>query len=268
MIETLEQIQTSQITIEELSNSKIYKAGSGIQFPSPIEIIEPIFNSLSKLNGNCKYEVKIGERVENANEDGSINTAFSRWGVEFTLPPIYDPILADLADSSTSKLGLLVALDTQKPIVKVYSGKRVSSCTNMTVFNADNIHTEDLLGGELERIYKKAQSYLEGIEKDNEEYVRTITMLKTMFYKNEALHERIGYLLEKGIKNRVGDSSLFGGIKNLYDKGNRYYVPEDKEVNNWHIFNAITYDITNSSSNKRFLEEPDKVIKLAKLFLN
>lgn len=260
----MEQLIEPQLTINDLINSKTYvKSNSGISFPSPNNIIEPFLEKL-QVDSNIKYNIKVGDKIENANnDDGSLNIAYTRFAIEAELSSTYDPLIGE-SFSSTSRIGIMVALDTQTPLIKVYSGKRVTSCMNMTIFNSENLHQELIISGNINKIFEKAESYINNIEKDNKQYVDTIRVLNEKTYKNEKLHERIGQLVDLGISKKVGSNHLFNGLEALFTKSSRYYVPEGKEASDWHIFNSMTYII---SGGKEFINQPEKVIKTAQIFL-
>jgi hypothetical protein len=127
-----------QIELKELLESKAFvKEGSGYDFKLP----EQYVNEFLDIAGNYtdKFLVTVNSPTENKNEDESINKAFPRFLVEAKMPEKFD------VEESTATIGFMMALDTQKPIAKLYTGKKVTACMNLTIFNADNVYSAELV---------------------------------------------------------------------------------------------------------------------------
>ena len=237
--------------VEDLLESKAY-IKSGITFKTPKQLLEPFLDKISKYTD--KFIIKTSGKVINANEDESINTAYGRVLLQTDFS-------ADELDGMYKNVGVVYALDGMKPIIKTYTGTIVSACTNMTIFNAEHVFSDNLLSGS-NRPLEYLQEYLTGMEKTLDNYRKIKQNLISQVYSKEDVQETLGALLEYSIKNKsLGTTAVVSGAKALYDNSSKYFF--EKETTAWNVYNSITQYITEKSD---IIDTPSKTILLSKFF--
>ncbi len=249
------------ISLEELYDSKIYIPQSeGISFKNPKEYVDPFVQAVSKLTDN--FSVTVTDDVVNANEDGSTNVAYARVLVEARLPEQYSLIGRDDKTSLDSKIGLIYALNTNKPIMKTFAGKDVRACTNLTIFNADHLYSQEMTAN-IASVYKKAQSYGEQVEQELEEFRKSFEKLDTtIFTKGQQLDEVVGRMLRHAFKSpKLGHTVITQGVRELYDKNSTYALNKEGNTTAWNLYNAITSFIGKSE----FTDKAQKTILLSNM---
>src|SRR5690606_31457122 len=107
-------------------------------------------------------------------------------------------------------------------------GLNVRSCMNLTIFNAEHVFQQELLGNYRE-VYAKANTYMKTIEKREKEYQKVYNDLKVELDEN-GLNELIGHLIRKGSKSKLGIQPITGAVKLLESPGTPYsvYGPDNK----------------------------------------
>lgn len=245
-----------EITLNQLQNSKIYVRNS-ISYNQPNSIIDPIINIWEKNLSNNSYYVSVQNEVVNQNIEGGDNIAYPRFLIENKIEEV---LYGDVKYENT--MGLLVAMNQQSPVVKVYTGMNVSACTNLCIFNAEHIFqqnlteslqpTFDALRGFTRSLYEKIESY------------RDIHMkLINTLLNQEELNEKLGMLLREGVSNKLGTSPIVNAVRLLNNRNSIYHADEYTSL--YTLFNAITQSITDSPD---ILYKPDKTLALSKLLVN
>lgn len=246
------------LSIEDVISSKVYvKPNSSITFGTPKEYIEPFIAPIAK-SSNVSFRVKVADPVINAEESGAMNIAYPRMMIE-----------TDLGESIPgfkSIIGMILALDLQKPIIKVYSGYNVSACLNLTIFNADKVFQQEILG-DYQRVYAKAEEYFQKKSDELVEFKETLTKLETTFLTEVQLNQLIGKMIRESSKLRLGTTPILQATKMLDDSSSQYYVrPNGKfTCTKFNLYNAITQSITNSND---IIDRANKTLNVTNLILN
>lgn len=247
----------SEITLNQVLNSKVYvKENSQISFGSPRQYIEPFLEKLKDTGAT--YSVSVSDRVANKEESGTINEAYGRVLIQAKLPTDF------CAYDHDSVVGLVYALDTQKPSVKIYSGENAWACTNLSIFGARYIHTVELLQG-VSSIYDKALEYVEGVTEQLRKFKEVYERMNEKTYQNSEIDEVTGYLLREGIRNKqLGTSPILSAVRDLDDPKSKYGI-RDGKTSQWNIYNALTQYITDKVD---IADKASKTVMISKLFLN
>ena len=251
------------MNLTDVLSSKVFvKEDGAINFQTPKTYLEPFIDVVG--DKAQEWRIKTANQVVNAEESGEKNIAYPRIAIEADLG--ISQVQNGLPNFFSGTVGMLYALDMQKPIVKVYTGLNVRSCLNLTIFNAEHVFQQELLGNYRE-VYSRASSYMKSIEKREKEYQKIYNDLKVEL-NEEGLNELIGYLVRRGSKDKIGLTPITGAVKLLEAPGTNYsiYDADNKfHCTKWNVFNSITQVL---SGNKDFTDVPTKTISLAKLFLN
>ncbi len=243
--------------LRELLESKIYvKDGSAMSFKSPAEYINPFLDRVSKLTNSFEVE-GIKSAINKNEEDNTENVSYGRFLIEAVLPSQFD------VEDCISKIGLIVALDNQKPLMKVYSGKDVRACMNLTIFNADNVFTQEMLGN-TNSIYGKAVEYADKMEEGLEEFKAKVEIMKNTIYSGSTLNEKTGQLVKDSMLNsKLGHTVILQGFKEMLDSKSKYAL-KNGETTAWNYYNSITEFIKRAD----IADQPSKTVILSSLFLN
>lgn len=147
------------LTMTDVLDSRTYvRPNTEISFGSPRQLITPFLEVFGNIDQTV---VKVQSPITNENDDGSLNIAYPRVVVEKTI----ESIVPDF----NSVIGMIYALDTQVPVIKIYSGHNAHACTNLTIFNSGAVFEKTLLNG-YQAVYKVANDYLEQKEEEEEEF--------------------------------------------------------------------------------------------------
>ena len=246
-----------QIKFEKLEEAKAYVSNGGVTFQTPKLYADKFMEVMKVAPEQVNFEVQ--GKVENANEDESINVAYARLKAEVKL---------DFNNDIMEKtIGMVVALDTQNPIIKVYSGSRVFACTNLCIANADNVFSANVMSN-LESGYSMLDQYRLNADK---EWTKSLEVWKNMQETNMTgveVEAKLGEMLRKVIKGgqfkQLGTNPITRAAKYLFGADGPYRIT-DNSTTVWNIYNAMTQAITD---NKEIVTAPNKTLIATKLVLN
>lgn len=243
------------LSIEDILSSKIYvKEGSAVGFKSPGDYLGDFIAEAAGAN----WRVKVADPVVNEEISGARNIAYPRVMVEAQL--------GELIPHFEAVVGMVYALDLQKPVIKTYSGFNVHSCINLSIFNTDNMFQQELLG-DFEKVISMARKYFLEKEKDVIDFKDRFDKLQSSYLTEPQLNELLGKMLRESSKTRLGTTPILGAAKLLDDSSTTYYVRPDGKFtcNKFNVYNAVTQMLTNSND---IIDRPNKTIALTKLLLN
>lgn len=242
--------------VADVLNSKVFVKGNSVTFNSPKSYLEPFIDKISSLDP--EFDVKVSGAVKNAEEDKTQNIAYGRVCLEAKLSGYG-------TDDSIGKVGMVYALDTQKPTVKVYTGQEVSACLNLCIFNAEQVYSFDLLGGGMDKAYQMAKQYAEEKEKEVEIYLKYKKELLEREHTVPEIERIIGKLIHEAMETRLGTSPILSAAKELWNEKSRYSIISTGGTTGWNIYNAITDHISHRAD---ILDRPTKTLLLSKMILN
>lgn len=249
------------ITLPELRASKVFvKENGNISFGTANDYIDPFLEHIQM--GKANFKVEVSDAVINAESTGSRNIAYPRVHVQ---AEFHNGVPDELGIKSV--MGMIYALDLQKPIIKVYTGINVSVCMNLTIFNAGESFQQEILSNNYQEVYQKAKVFADAKEKQIAEYTKIISDLKDTYLTEDGLNETMGRLLFYGQKSRLGTSAVVQASKEMLDNSSRYYIyREDKfNCNLWNVYNAVTDVLSNRGD---FTDRTNKIVALSKIILN
>lgn len=240
------------ITMEQLNDSKVY-VKNDMSFMHPKSIIQPFLDSID-FQDDENMVVKVQSPVVNDNLDGTSNIAYPRFALE-----VSRSLDNSLSETYTNVFGVLAAMDIGKPTVKVYSGFNAKACTNLTVFNAEHVYSQDLLQN-FANLWKMVKSYHDMNEEKVEEYKAVHEKLINTFLDNERVNNTLGKALRIANKYGLGTTPVVGAAKLLDNRKSIYYF--EKETSLYNVFSAITQGITDSPE---IVTRPDKTVAAARI---
>ena len=250
-------MEKNLLTIESLKESKLY-VRNGVTFQHPMHYIEPFLDAVGYDDGNQNLVLEYQNRVMNLNEeDNTENIAYPRLKIEVNKGRVefgeYENVF-----------GMLLAMDQQNPVVKVYSGMNVSSCTNLCVFGNAHVSEQNLLSSS-DNAIDMAGMYYRANEEKIEQYREVHQKLITTVFLEDQLNRKLGEMLRGTLKSKLGTSPIIAATRYITDKNSVYSVEEDGSISAYKLYNAVTQSITDS---KDILYKCDKSLAAYKLVLN
>jgi len=245
------------LALEDILNSKIYVKESGaVSFKAPSEYIGQFVEAGEKVNAD--WRIKVADPVINEEVTGARNIAYPRVMVEADM--------GELIPDFKAVVGMVYALDLQKPVIKTYTGFNVSGCINLTIFNADNLYQQELLG-DYESVYNMARKYISEKQNDVLDFKEKFNKLATTNLTEPQLNELLGRMLRQSKRTRLGVSPIIGAAKLLDDSSSNYYVRPDGKFGctQFNVYNAVTQILTDSND---ITDRANKTIQLARLIMN
>lgn len=172
-------------------------------------------------------------------------------------------------DRYQKTISILYALDTQTPVVKVYSGYLRQVCMNLSIFNASGIVTKHFNDADFDNIYNNIPIFINRIEREKQEYMDALDFMGNTQYTMSEIPVVLGNLAKNCIAKIPGMSTSYSnmvrvlysnhdvnGIKNIYYNREGVYTPYD-------LYQAFTATISHKTD---ITKRPDMVLKAYKLF--
>lgn len=256
---SLDQVESSDVYVPQMS---------AFSFKHPMQYLEPFFKQLEPLGATFTFEGEIGslskEREREDKEEQDKHIAYSRLVAKARLPEAFDVIPGIGSDFNHlwSEIGLVYAFDTKSPEIKVYRGKRVSTCTNQCIFGADNVTSINLARSNESGAYTSLKSYVDTAMEDLGSYVDIIQRLASVQREGSSLKEQLGHMLMEAKRHtRLGTTCVNDTVNYILDPKTRYALV-DGVTNDWMLYNACTESLKKSN----ILDEPTKTLLLEKIF--
>lgn len=251
----------TSVTFEEIEKAKAYVTPSGVPFRNPAEYVEMFFNSTGTNETNTRFELQ--SKTENANEDKSLNTAYGRLLIESKFDEYKDPM-----NTVGKIIGMVIALDTAQPTVKVYTGGSVFACSNLCISGAEHIFSANAMTN-LESAFNMAENYKNKAEEDWLKNLATWKKMQETVYSGSQINEKFGKMLELILTTSsfkgLGTSPIIHAAKEVYNPGSIYSILSTKTCTGWNLYNAITQGLTDTND---IVRTPGKSLIASNLILS
>jgi hypothetical protein len=263
------------LTLSQLEDSKIFvhPKSETLRFKHPMDYLEPFLNKFQDIP--VEWTFQADDKVINAEKtlstgelnvdgEGVQNVAYGTILAKAKLPESYSvvPNIDSLFRDMTGEIGLVYNLNSLKPEMRLYKGKRISYCSNGCIFGADNI-TNLSITGNYHRIYDDTVRYIDNSLGDVQKYKRIAEYMYEQVLNKNQIYEMAGELLFFAKKNKeLGINPVSDAISSLMDSSSRYSIIEDKTTL-WNMYNSVTESIKKSN----ILTESTKVMLLQKVFV-
>lgn len=206
--------------------------------------IEPFIDRMSKYTDNFTIQAKPADQIS-LNSDGTTNfenIVYNRVWVEAILPEEY------AYEGHVQSVSLLYALDTRKPLYKIFKNTIRQACLNMCVFSPEHLQVREL-EPETAMEYTFTNQVMELTDGMN----MMLKNLANTYTKRNELTNRLGEWVDRSISTKF--NSGFGNVKLaestaidaykalVIDEKSPYYSTEG-DICNFDIYNAFTDIIT------------------------
>jgi len=253
-------MQGKTIDIEQILSSKVYIGEKSlVNFGSPRQYIEPFLEKFTKAGLKLDFKVSVSERVANReSESETVNEAYGRVAIVAQLPVEFTK------HNHNSNIGLVYALDTAKPTIRVYSGEEAWACTNLAIFGAKYVHEVPIMSG-IESAYEKTFEYIEGLNEQLAKFQLIYEKMNDIQYNQEDINRTIGRLLRATNKNKaIGTTPIMSMVQDLDNPKSRYAITDGKTTQ-WNMYSAITDYVTNKVD---IFEKATKTQLISNLFVH
>lgn len=239
-----------EITIDELLRGKrtIIK---NKEYLSTEQYVTPFLERMSKFTNDFRVQVKIPEQYT-LTKNGEINTediTYNRVWVQAIMPNELN------FPNHKESVSMLYALDTRKPIVKIFRSGINQACLNLCVFNPDFLNVQALEPESainfkcVNRLMEETSDICNWLHKLEDTEVP---------YNYQIINENLGQWVRNIINNsydngfgkvKLATSTAIDAYKLLYMReGSPYYVKEGLPTNMFNVYNAFTELISNDGT--------------------
>lgn len=232
-----------ELTLEQLLQGKATKIKDK-EFFTTKAYVEPFLERMSKFTENFIINAKPADQVS-LTPNGDINfedVVFNRVWIQAILPDEY------AYDNHKRVVSMLYALDSRKPVVKLYTGALNMACLNLCVFNP-----EALSVAELEPETAINYSFINNMMSMVDTIKVNLEKLANMEFKRDEIFDDLGHWIDRCINAKW--NSGFGAVKIVesapvdvykslfYDQKSKYFTQNDS-IDGFTIYNAFTDLIT------------------------
>lgn len=250
-----------ELTLEQLCAGKATRIKDKEYF-STEAYVAPFIERMSKLTDNFIIQAKPADQIS-LTKEGGINfddVIYNRVNIEAVLPEEY------AFEGHKQVIGFVYALDTRKPVVKLYTGAIRSACLNLAVFNPSALSVQGL---EPETAIN--YSFLKQCMTMTEDIGVHLRKLSDMEFTRYECFTQLGKWVDNCITKKfvtdfgtvkLTESLPIEAYKSLfYEEKSPYYTQEDV-VNGFDVYNAFTDLICNkgkSSGKNELINRFEKV---------
>ena len=232
-----------ELTVEQLLQGKATKIKEK-EFFTTKAYVEPFFDRMSKYTEEFIINVKPADQIS-LTPNGEVNfddIVYNRVWIQAILPDEY------AYENHKRVMSMLYALDTRKPVVKMYTGALNMACLNLCVFNPDALNV-----AELEPITAINYSPINLLMGMNDTIKSTLEKLDKMIFNRNEIYEDLGLWIDRCITSKfnsgfgtvkITESAPINVYKDLFYNEDSNYYTKGEEVDGFTVYNAFTDLIT------------------------
>ena len=204
--------------------------------------VEPFLERMSKWTDNFICQVKLPDTM--TKDDGILDRGFTRVWVQAVLPEEY------AFENHQQSVNLLYALDTRKPLVKLFKNTLNMACLNMCVFNPEHLQVTQLEPETpinyrfLNEVMEMADSTKMMLERYEDTFLEPKDRLDTL---GKWVDNSIRISYDNGFnKVKVAESLPIEVYKDLFvDEKSDIFCDRQDAPSYYDVYNAFTYRICN-----------------------
>ena len=232
-----------ELTLEQALKGKATQI-KGKEYLSTEAYITPFLERMSKFTDDFRIQAIPADQISISEDNEDI--VYNRMWIQAVLPQEY------AFENHKESINLLYALDTRKPLVKIFRNALNMACLNMCVWNASFLDVKEL-NPESAINYKPLNTLMELTEESHSILTR-LNNTEVPYNQNnidESLGKWIRNALETSYDNgfgkvKVGIPSIMDAYKLLYiDNESPYYIKKGEITTLFNIYNAHTQVISN-----------------------
>jgi hypothetical protein len=212
----------------------------GKSFLSTEQYVSPFIEKMSVFTNDFIFNAILPPQL--TNEGSTTDITYNRVWAQAILPEEYS------IEGHDEVIGFIYALDTRKPLYKIYRGYLNRACLNLCVFDPTWIEVQEL------QPETKMSFNVEGLLEMESTFASNIKVLKETFISPEEMLGTLGKwvdgCLRKEYTNKVHTVKLspeiaISAYKSLYiDEESTYYTKPTEQSSMFNAYNAFTQIIT------------------------
>lgn len=251
-----------EITISELLKGRATRIKKN-EYLKTEAYVTPFLNKMSKFTNDFRVQVKLPDQITKTT-DGEIDMddiTYNRVWIQAVMPEEY------AFDNHQESVSLLYALDTRKPVVKIFKNALNMACLNMCVFNPELIQVS-LLEPESPINYGFVDQVMQMTDKTKSMLER----LSNTELKKDSLYTELGRWVDNTISKKftasygtikISESTPIEAYKLLCKKEDSPYYSSDNH-SYFDIYNAFT-DVICNDSGKDIVNKFEKVYLVSEI---
>lgn len=232
-----------ELTLEHLLQGKATKIKEK-EFFTTKAYVEPFFDRMSKYTEEFIINVKPADQIS-LTPNGEVNfddIVYNRVWIQAVLPDEY------AYENHKKVISMLYALDTRKPVVKIYTGALNMACLNLCVFSPDALNV-----AELEPTTAINYSPINLLMGMNDTIKSTLEKLDKMTFNRNEIYEDLGLWIDRCITSKfnsgfgtvkIAESAPVNVYKDLFYNEDSNYYTQGEKVDGFTVYNAFTDLIT------------------------
>ncbi len=227
-----------EITIPELLEGKATIIKSK-EYYSTKGYVEPFLNLMKPFTNDFRVKVQLPNQITFGSTQ---DITYNRVLIEAVLPNDHT------IDAHDEVIGFVYGLDVRKPVAKFYRGYLNQACTNLTVFNAKWITTQEIKPEE------SLKYNVKNLMEAGSDFATRLAALKTTNLTKAQTFEQLGKWVDGSLRkthnNGVHDVKLAPKVavdayKSLFiDADSAHFIPANEEASMFDIYNAFTQILT------------------------
>lgn len=215
----------------------------GKEYLSTAAYVEPFLEKMSSFTDDFRVQVVPATQIS-VTPNGDVNTEdmiYNRVWIQAVLPKEY------AFENHRESINLLYALDTRKPIVKIFRNALNMACLNMCVWNASFLDVKEL-NPECAINFRPLKTLMELTEESHS--ILTKLNNTEIAYNQQNIDESLGKWIRNAMitsydngfgKIKVGVPAIMDAYKLLYvNEKSPYYIKSGETTNLFNIYNAHT----------------------------
>lgn len=251
------------LTTDELLKGKATMI-KGKEYLSTEAYVTPFLERMSKFTNEFIVQAKLSDQMSiTKKEDLNLeDTVFNRVWIQAVLPGEY------AYDNHVQSVSMLYALDTRKPIVKIFKNTINQACLNMCVFSPEHLEVQEIQPESCIN-YK----FVENVMKMADFTKTMLEQLSKIEYNKETIYTNLGEWIDNCInskydngfgKVKLSESTPVSAYKSLfYDKDSPYYS-KDNIVDGFTVYNSFT-DLISNDKGKDIVNKFEKTYLVGKI---
>ncbi len=247
-----------ELSINELLKGKATRIKDKEYFTTEA-YVTPFIERMSKLTKDFIIQAKPADQIS-LTKDGEINfddVIYNRVWIQGILPDEY------AYDNHKQSVSLLYALDTRKPVVKIFSNAVNMAYLNMCVFQPNTLSV-----AELEPESPINYSFVNQTMEITSNIKSVLTRLSDLEFKRDNMYNELGNWIDRCITSKFNNG--FGTIKlseslpievykNLFYNEKSNYYTTNNSVDGFTVYNAFT-DIISNDKGKDIVNKFEKTL--------
>ena len=254
-----------ELTLNELLAGKACRIKNKEYFPTAA-YVEPFLERVHNVTNNFIIRAEKPSQIT-YNLDKGITTENITWNRFWVQAILNDK--ENCFENHQKSINLLVALDTRKPLVKIFKNDINMACLNMCVFSPDYLNIQPL-EPETSINFRPVDDIIKLTDETN----KILTKFSNTFIKRSKMLEQLGLWIDNCINKdfsngygriKIATSTPIDAYKQLlYIEDSPYYQGNQDEINYFDIYNSFT-DLICNDKDKDIVNKYEKCYLLNKI---